>query len=146
MTAAVALDSRNLIGVARRELDEAAPANRADSLLRVWPAAGMTGVPTQWLGSETPDPLAGYQGRRDNVGPVVFVVGLRPPFRMSVADARGRPLPILLPKGRDAVTTLSVGTATEGYFISSHAVFIARRLSAGAAYTLKSPMPTGGTR
>jgi hypothetical protein len=40
--------------------NSSAAANAPDSPVRIWPYDGAIGIPVQWTGGETPDPLASY--------------------------------------------------------------------------------------
>jgi hypothetical protein len=76
--------------------DLAAEPNVADAAVRVWPADGIAGVPTGWIGLTSPDPLAGYEGDLAQVGPALAVSSPLVPLHVSlVRTADGAAVPLI---------------------------------------------------
>jgi hypothetical protein len=111
----------------------AAP-NSARAAVRAWPANGMTGIPTRWLGGESPDPLANYSGDKGDVGPTFFAASEQA-LTLTLRRAGkkpGKPIPLLLPNAATARPKLTL----VGGYGDLVAYFPARRLKANTRYAL----------
>jgi len=122
----------------------AAPANAADSPIRVWPFDGASGVPTTWSGGEAPDPLANYRGDRGSVGTVFFAIsgyglgGSGETAKVVLRDALGKTIRLLEPDQRASVSAL--------YISELSAFFAAKTLNPQSEYSLTISSSDGRTR
>ena len=109
---------------------EAAP-NTPGSSLKVWPADGMTKIPTQWWGAERPDPLQYYRGDKNNVGPTFYATSVLP-VTFSLRTAAGNAVPLLEAGDTRARATFS----TFGPYGRLITYFPAQRLATATHYVL----------
>jgi hypothetical protein len=118
-------------------LRAATDAALAGDPLRTWPTDGMQDAPVTWYGSERPDPLEGHNGERDQVGPVLFVLG-GGTGRTSRLEGPAGPIPLIEP-AKPASYAGFAYTAEPARTVdatSDNAFFAARRLTPHTTYRL----------
>jgi hypothetical protein len=128
-----------------RRFDLDAPLNSREGVVRLWPFDGARSVPITWSGGEEPDPLTGYAGDRNNMGPVLFADA--PSGSSLTLRGPGGPVPLLAPAelagevnpvtgAPRARATPRRASRTFEWTGGPTAVFAARPLQAGGRYVL----------
>jgi hypothetical protein len=116
-------------------LGSAATINQPDSHIHVWPFDGATDMVTSWTGGEVPDPLAVYQGDRNDIGPAFFIATASP-AQVTLDGPKG-PIALL---GAGATVTETPYQAPAGPWMS---FFPARALQRATHYKLTISDATG---